>query len=67
MTAVLQTDQGHREVTIVKVGKFMATIDINHPLAGKQLNFELSVHDIRDATPEEISHGHAHGVGGHHH
>ncbi|MEP4889175.1 MAG: peptidylprolyl isomerase [Aliiglaciecola sp.] len=67
MSAVLQTDKGAREVTIVKVGKFMATVDINHPLAGKTLKFELKVEDVRDATDEELSHGHAHGVGGHHH
>ncbi len=67
MTAVVQTEQGQRQVTVVKVGKFMATIDLNHPLAGKTLNFELSVEDVRDATDEEIEHGHAHGVGGHHH
>jgi len=67
MTAVVNTEKGHLEVTIVKMGKFMATVDTNHPMAGQHLNFELTVHDIRDATADEISHGHAHGVGGHHH
>ncbi|MBU2876194.1 FKBP-type peptidyl-prolyl cis-trans isomerase [Aliiglaciecola lipolytica] len=67
MTAVLQTENGAREVTIVKMGKFMATVDINHPLAGQTLKFDLKVEDVRDATDEELSHGHAHGVGGHHH
>jgi FKBP-type peptidyl-prolyl cis-trans isomerase SlyD len=67
MTAVVNTEQGQREVTIVKAGKFMVTIDINHPLAGKTLQFELQVEDVRAATDEEIEHGHAHGVGGHHH
>ncbi|MCF2946787.1 FKBP-type peptidyl-prolyl cis-trans isomerase [Paraglaciecola aquimarina] len=67
MTAVVNTEQGQREVTIIKVGKFMATIDTNHPLAGKTLKFELKVEDVRAATDEEIEHGHAHGVGGHHH
>ncbi|WP_133470884.1 FKBP-type peptidyl-prolyl cis-trans isomerase [Paraglaciecola marina] len=67
MTAVVNTEQGQREVTIVKVGKFMVTIDINHPYAGKTLQFELKVVDVRAATDEEIEHGHAHGVGGHHH
>jgi FKBP-type peptidyl-prolyl cis-trans isomerase SlyD len=42
-------------------------IDFNHPLAGKTLNFDLELIDIRDATPEEKSHGHVHGAGGHHH
>ncbi len=67
MTAVVQTEQGQRQVTIVKMGKFMATVDINHPFAGKTLNFALEVVNVRAATQEEIDHGHAHGVGGHHH
>jgi FKBP-type peptidyl-prolyl cis-trans isomerase SlyD len=67
MTAVVNTEQGQREVTIIKAGKFMVTIDTNHPLAGKTLQFEFKVEDVRVATDEEIEHGHAHGVGGHHH
>lgn len=42
-------------------------IDFNHPLAGKNLEFDVELIDIRDATAEEIAHGHAHGAGGHHH
>lgn len=67
MTAVVNSEQGQREVTILKVGKFMVTIDTNHPLAGRTLQFELHVKDVRVATDEEIEHGHAHGAGGHHH
>jgi FKBP-type peptidyl-prolyl cis-trans isomerase SlyD len=67
MQALVNTAEGQREVTIVKVGKFMATVDPNHPLAGKTLQFELQVEDVRAATKEEIEHGHAHGAGGHHH
>lgn len=67
MTAVLETAQGHRQVKIVKVGMFKAEVDVNHPLAGKTLTFQLNVVDVRAATAEEIAHGHAHGVGGHHH
>jgi len=67
MTAVVNSEQGQREVTIVKAGKFMVTIDTNHPLAGKTLKFEFQVVDVRAATDEEIEHGHAHGAGGHHH
>ncbi len=67
MMAVVQTEQGQRQVTVVKVGKFMVTVDTNHPMAGKTLTFDLIVADVRDATSEEIAHGHAHGIGGHHH
>ncbi|MGB0894292.1 MAG: FKBP-type peptidyl-prolyl cis-trans isomerase [Parashewanella sp.] len=67
MTAMVNTDQGQRQVTVVKVGKFMATIDTNHPLSGRELTFDIEIVDVRDATAEELSHGHAHGVGGHQH
>lgn len=67
MVAHVQTEQGLRQVQILKVGKFMVTIDTNHPLAGKTVTFDVEVIDVREATPEELAHGHAHGVGGHHH
>ncbi len=67
MVAWVQTKQGNRQVTLIKVGKFNADCDFNHPLAGKTLTFDVSVIDVREATAEEKSHGHAHGVGGHHH
>ena len=67
MVAVVNTEQGQRQVTVVKAGRFMVTVDTNHPLAGKTLTFELNVTDVRAATAEELAHGHAHGVGGHHH
>lgn len=67
MIAVVETDHGPRQVKIVKVGMFKADVDVNHPLAGKTLNFALEVVDVRAASAEEVEHGHAHGVGGHHH
>ena len=67
MVAVVQTEQGMRQVTVVKPGLKMVTVDTNHPLAGKTLNYSIEVVSVRDATDEEIAHGHAHGVGGHHH
>ena len=67
MVAVINTDQGQRQVTVLKVGKFMITVDTNHPFAGHTLEFDISVVDVRVAEESEISHGHAHGVGGHHH
>jgi len=44
-----------------------ATVDPNHPLAGMTLNFEVKIARIRDATPDELEHGHIHGADGHHH
>lgn len=67
MIATVHTEQGQRKVRVVKVGKFMADVDTNHPLAGQTLTFDIEVVDVREATPEEVTHGHAHGVGGHHH
>ncbi|MCH4294131.1 peptidylprolyl isomerase [Shewanella sp. 3B26] len=67
MRAIVNTDQGQRQVTVVKVGKFMITVDINHPLAGRELTFDIDIVAAREATAEEIAHGHAHGVGGHQH
>lgn len=67
MTAVIQTEQGQRQVTIVKMGMFKADVDTNHPLAGKTLTFNINIESVREATAEEIAHGHAHGEGGHNH
>lgn len=67
MMATIHTEQGQHQVTVTKVGKFSATVDFNHPLAGKTLTFDVAIEDVRDATPDEQSHGHAHGPGGHHH
>lgn len=60
MTAAVQTDAGQRQVTVVKVGKFMVTVDINPPLAGKVLTFDIEIVDVREATEEEVTHGHVH-------
>jgi FKBP-type peptidyl-prolyl cis-trans isomerase SlyD len=67
MQAVIQTNHGHQQVTIIKVGHTMATVDTNHPMAGKTLVFDVEVVEVREASQEELSHGHAHGPGGHHH
>ena len=63
-----QGPDGHQlVVTVVKVEDNHVTVDGNHPLAGVQLNFDVKVLEVREATGEEITHGHAHGPGGHHH
>lgn len=65
--AAVNTTEGPRDVRILKVGKFNVDIDPNHPYAGKTVRFEVEIEDVRDATSEELEHGHAHGVGGHQH
>lgn len=67
MMAVVNTEQGQRQVSVVKVGHSMATVDTNHPLAGQTVTFSIRVEEVRPATAEEVTHGHAHGPGGHHH
>ena len=67
MIVSVNTQDGPREVVIEKVGKFNVDVDTNHPLAGKDLHFKIKIEDVREATAEEIAHGHAHGPGGHHH
>jgi FKBP-type peptidyl-prolyl cis-trans isomerase SlyD len=61
-----QTNQGG-VVTVTNVGLNEITVDANHPLAGLELNFTVEVISIREATEDELSHGHVHGPGGHHH
>ncbi len=63
----VNTEHGAQEAIVVKVGLKNVDIDSNHPLAGKTLVFAVEVVDVREATAEELSHGHAHGVGGHQH
>lgn len=67
MVAVVNTEEGQRQVEIIKIGRFMADVDTNHPLAGKHLRFEVDIQEVRAATAEEISHGHVHGELGHQH
>ena len=61
------THAGPRVITVTKVEGDDITIDANHPLAGQTLNFDVNVVEVRDATAEELSHGHVHGAGGHEH
>ena len=61
------TQAGPRVITVTKVEGDNITIDANHPLAGQTLNFDVKIVDVRDATAEELSHGHVHGAGGHQH
>jgi len=67
MMVYLNTKQGSRPVTVMKVGLKSVDVDTNHPYAGKTLQFDVEVLKVRDATADEISHGHVHGEGGVHH
>ncbi len=62
-----ETDQGPVPVTVTAVTAATVTVDANHELAGQQLNFAVRITDVRDATEEELSHGHVHGPGGRQH
>lgn len=59
--------QGSMSVTVTDVKDDEVTVDGNHPLAGETLHFAIEVAEVRAATAEELSHGHAHGAGGHNH
>ena len=49
------------DARIVKVSDESVRLDFNHPLAGKELHFDVKVVDLREPTPEELEHGHVHG------
>jgi len=62
------TDDGREQVfNVIKIKGPQVLLDGNHPFAGKVLRFTLKVLEVRAATPEEVTHGHAHGAHGHHH
>lgn len=60
-------ESGPRVVTVVSVDADNVTVDANHPLAGVTLHFDVTIKEVREATGEELSHGHVHGPDDHHH
>ncbi len=58
------TDEGEQTVIVVDVAQDSIVVDGNHPLAGIDLTFNVEITDVRDATEEELSHGHIHADGG---
>lgn len=62
-----ESNQGPISVVVTAVSEETVTVDGNHPLAGMVLSFDVEVMDVRDASEEEVAHGHAHGPGGHNH
>ncbi len=67
MAFTAQTEHGPINLIVTEVDEAVVTVDANHPLAGKSLSFSVKVESIRDASEEELAHGHVHGEGGHHH
>ena len=58
------TDEGEQTVIVVDVSDDEITVDGNHPLAGIDLKFDVEILEVRDATEDELAHGHVHGEGG---
>ncbi len=67
MQVQIETNNGPSIAMVTNIEGDNVTLDLNHPLAGVTLNFDIEVMGVREATEEEINHGHVHGVGGHHH
>ena len=60
----MQTDRGVEVITVISADADIVKVDANHPLAGMTLHFDVEILDIRDATEEELEHGHVHAEGG---
>jgi FKBP-type peptidyl-prolyl cis-trans isomerase SlyD len=58
------TDDGEQTVIVIDVQDDEITVDGNHPLAGIDLKFDVEILEVRDATEDELTHGHVHGEGG---
>lgn len=67
MRFLAETDQGPVPVEITEVGEEDVVVDGNHMLAGQNLSFNVEIVALREATSEELEHGHVHGADGHHH
>lgn len=67
MQVEVELDQGKSIAIVSKIEGENVSLDLNHPLAGQTLHFDVDLMDVRDATEEELSHGHVHGPGGHQH
>ncbi len=67
MQVQLDTEHGPAIALISKIDGNDVTLDLNHPLADMTLHFDVAIEDVREATEDEIAHGHVHGPGGHHH
>ncbi|MGE6434094.1 peptidylprolyl isomerase [Shewanella baltica] len=64
MRFIAETEMGQRPVQVMEVKDNVVIVDGNHPLAGQSLNFSVEIVDVREASAEEIAHGHVHAQGG---
>ncbi|MCS6094786.1 MULTISPECIES: peptidylprolyl isomerase [Shewanella] len=64
MRFIAETEMGQRPVQVMEVKDDVVIVDGNHPLAGQSLNFSVEIVDVREASAEEIAHGHVHAQGG---
>ena len=67
MMLVAEIEGGRSAFMVTEIGDEHITADFNHPLAGETLHFNVEIVEVRDASPEELEHGHVHGPGGHDH
>ena len=67
MQVQVESNQGQTVALVTSIENDNVTLDMNHPLAGETLHFDVEIVEVRDASAEELEHGHAHGPGGHHH
>jgi FKBP-type peptidyl-prolyl cis-trans isomerase SlyD len=63
---IVDNEQNEVPIRITAVDNGQVTVDFNHPLAGKTLHFSIEVKEVREATADELEHGHAHGEDGEH-
>ena len=66
-TITIRTKSGPRNVMVAKVGNSVIDVDMNHPMAGRTLVFDIEILEVREASEEELAHRHVHGTGGHKH
>lgn len=62
-----ESEEGVRIITVVGIEGDKVIVDGNHPLAGMDLKFDVTIVEVREATGDELDHGHVHGPGGHDH
>ena len=61
----LQDNEGNQfRAQVMEVSPEVVVVDLNHPMAGQNLHFDIEVLEVRQATEDELAHGHAHGIDG---